>query len=188
MTHLFSLIAIASQLLIAPAESAETAEPTERGSMHKPTEIRHKSEDGQRVVEGLAGILADKLAPVDRKRLGKKVLSASRVSIVQGSFAGGGTRLVAVNVNLRMKDPAATQQYISGVFTVTDAGGLVSVVVSPRMRPEKFAVEKIGDIDGDGSDDFVYTSDSTDASTRHRVTWNGTEPRTTELQNAAPES
>ncbi len=182
MTHLISLIAIASQLFATP--DAETT----KGSMSKPTEIKHKSGEGQRVVEGLAAILSEKLAPVDRKRLGQKVLSASRVSIVQGTFAGGGTRVVAINVNLRMKDPSATQQYISGMFTVTDTGGLVAVVVPPRMRPEKFGFEKIGDIDGDGSDDFVYTSQGPEGSSRHRVTWNGSEAKTTELQNAGPES
>lgn len=128
-------------------------------------------------------ILAEKLAPIDRTRLGAKVLSKSRVSIVQGTFAGGGTRLVAVNVNLRMKDPEAPQQYISGIFTVTSDGGLVAVVVSPRMRPEKFAFEKIGDIDGDGSDDFVYASEGAEGPSRHRVTWNGTQPKTATLQS-----
>lgn len=154
--------------------------------MQKPIEIKHKSQAGQRVVEGLSGVLAEKLVPLDRRRLGSKVLSESRVSIVQGSFAGGGTRVVAVNVNLRMKDPAATQQYISGVFTVTDAGGLVAVVVSPRMRPDKFAFEKVGDSDGDGSDDFVYTAANAEETTRHRVTWNGAEAVSTALTNAGP--
>ncbi len=182
MTHLLSLIAIASQLTTAPAEDGNAA------SMQKPTEIKHKSEDGQRVVEGLAGILAEKLSPLDRRRLGKKVLSESRVSIVQGTFAGGGTRLVAVNVNLRMKDPEAAQQYISGIFTVASDGSLAAVVVSPRMRPEKFSFEKVGDIDGDGSDDFTYASESAEASTRHRVTWNGTEPKSTALTNPGGDS
>lgn len=182
MTHLLSLIAIASQLLTTPADDAS------KSSMRKPTELKHKSDAGQKVVEGLSGILADKLVPLDRRRLGSKVLSESRVSIATGTFAGGGTRLVAVNVNLRMKDPAATQQYISGVFTVTDDGGLVAVVVSPRMRPDKFAFEKIGDTDGDGSDDFVYTATNAEETTRHRVTWNGTETVSTALTNPGPSS
>lgn len=177
MTHLFSLIAIASQLLTTPADDAA------KSSMQKPTEIKHKSPAGQSVVEGLSGILAEKLVPLDRRRLGSKVLSESRVSIASGTFAGGGTRLVAVNVNLRMKDPEATQQYISGVFTVTDDGGLVAVVVAPRMRPEKFAFEKVGDTDGDGSDDFVYSAANAEETTRHRVTWNGTETVSTTLTN-----
>lgn len=180
MTHLISLIAIASQLITTPAEDAG------KSSMQKPTEIKHKSQAGQSVVEGLSGVLAEKLVPLDRRRLGSKVLSESRVSIVQGTFAGGGTRLVAVNVNLRMKDPAAAPQFISGVFTVTDDGGLVAVVVSPRMRPDKFAFEKVGDTDGDGSDDFVYTAANTQETTRHRVTWNGTEAVSTALANAGP--
>ncbi|MGH1346356.1 MAG: hypothetical protein ACRBN8_32615 [Nannocystales bacterium] len=180
MTHLFSLIAIASQLLTASADDGQ------KSSMQKPTEIKHKSQAGKSVVDGLSGILAEKLGPLDRRRLGSKVLSESRVSIASGTFAGGGTRLVAVNVNLRMKDPTATQQYISGVFTVTDDGGLVAVVVAPRMRPEKFAFEKVGDSDGDGSDDFVYTTATAEETKRHRVTWNGTEPVSTTLTNAGP--
>ena len=179
MTHLLSLIAIAAQLAAtAPAEG-------EKSGMQKPVAIKHKSADGQRVVEGLASILAEKLSPLDRTRLGRKVLSESRVSIAKGTFSGGGTRAVAVNVNLRMKDPDAVQQYISGVFTVDDSGGLVAVVVSPRMRPEKFSFEKLGDTDGDGSDDFVYVSESAEGTSRHRVTWNGNEPKTTTLQNAS---
>lgn len=180
MTHLISLIAIASQLITTPAEDAG------KSSMEKPTEIKHKSPAGQSVVEGMSGFLAEKLAPLDRRRLGSKVLSESRVSIVQGTFAGGGTRLVAVNVNLRLKDPEATPQYISGVFTVTDDGGLVAVVVSPRMRPDQFAFEKVGDTDGDGSDDFVYTAANAEETTRHRVTWNGTEAVSTALASASP--
>ena len=181
MTHLLSLIVIASQLL---STSAEEGDGNGTG-MQKPTEVKHASEDGQRVVGGLAGILADKLAPIDRTRLGTKVLSESRVSIVQGTFAGGGTRLVAVNVNLRVKEADGVPQFISGIFTVTGEGGLVAVVVPPRMRPEKFAFEKVGDIDGDGSDDFVYASEGAEGSSRHRVTWNGTEPSSTTLQDAS---
>lgn len=177
MTHLLSLIAIAAQL------ASITPDEGEKSGMHKPVAVKHKSADGQRVVEGLAGILADKLSPLDRTRLGRKVLSESRVSIARGTFSGGGTRVVAVNVNLRMKDPDAVQQYISGVFTVDDSGALVAVVVSPRMRPEKFSFEKIGDTDGDGSDDFVYVSESVETMSRHRVTWSGSEPKTTTLQN-----
>ncbi len=174
MTHLLSIIAIAAQLATPDAENP-AENPAEGGTMKAPTPIAHGSEDGQRVVEGLGNILAEKLSPLDRRRLGKKVLSKSRVSIAQGSFAGGGTRLVALNVNLRMKDPEAVQQYISGLVTVDDAGGLVSVIVPPKMQPEAFAIEKIGDTDGDGSDDFVYTATSAETTTTHRVTWNGTE-------------
>lgn len=182
MTHLFSLIAIASQLASAPANEAP-AEGSSKASMRRPVEIKHKSKAGQQVVEGLAGVLAQELSALDRTRLGRKVLSASRVSIVQGTFSGGGTRAVAVNVNLRMKDETKPQQYISGVFTVTDTGGLIAVVVPPRMRPTKYAFEKLGDSDGDGSDDFVYTAQSDQSITRHRVTWNGTKPSTSTLQN-----
>ncbi len=180
MTHLLSILTIASQLLFAPADDAE------KFAMHEPVEIKYKSPAGQRVVEGLPGILAEKLAPLDRRRLGSKVLSESRVSIVEGTFVGGGTRLVAVNVNLRLKDPADPQQYISGIFTVTDDGGLVAVVVAPRMRPDKFAFEKVGDTDEDGSDDFVYNATSTQETTRHRVTWNGEDPVSTTLVDTGP--
>ena len=45
--------------------------------------------------------------------------------------------------------------------------------------------EKLGDTDGDGSDDFVYVSESAEGTSRHRVTWNGNEPKTTTLQNAS---
>lgn len=180
MTHLLPFIAIASQLITTPADD------TGASSMQTPTEIKHKSPAGQSVLGGLSGILAEKLGALDRRRLGSKVLSESRVSIAAGTFAGGGTRLVAVNVNLRLKDPEATPQYISGVFTVTDEGGLVAVVVPPRMRPDKFAFEKVGDTDGDGSDDFVYTAANAEETTRHRVTWNGTQAVSTTLQGAGP--
>lgn len=156
--------------------------------MHKPTEIQHKSPAGQRVVEGMSGILGEKLGALDRRRLGSKVLSESRLSIVEGTFAGGGTRLVAVNVNLRPRDPADAPLFISGVFTVTDDGGLVAVVVSPRTRPERFAFEKVGDTDGDGSDDFIYNAANAEGTTRHRVTWNGVEAVATGLTNSGPES
>ncbi|MBV1858407.1 MAG: hypothetical protein KUG77_08340 [Nannocystaceae bacterium] len=180
MTHILSLLIIASQLLTTPTDDPASS------SMRKPVEIKHKSQAGQSVIEGVSGILAEKLGPLDRRRLGSKVLSASRVSIASGTFAGGSTRLVAVNVNLRMKDPAATQQYISGVFTVTNSGGLIAVIVPPRMRPERFEFEKVGDTDGDGSDDFVYTAANAEETTRHRVTWNGTEAISKTLTNAGP--
>ncbi len=169
MTHLLSIIAIAAQLVSAPP-SADGA-----GATKPARSIEHASEDGQRVVDGLGTILAEKLSALDRRRLGSKVLSESRVSIVSGTFAGGATRLVAVNVELRRKDPEAAPQYISGMFTVTDAGTLIAVVVSPRMRPEALAFDELGDTDGDGSDDFVYTATNTETSTSHRVSWNGTE-------------
>lgn len=185
MMHLFSLIAIAAQLAPAPAEEPtdNAAEETAKSGMRRPVEIKHKSQAGQRVVEGLGAILAKELSPVNRKRLGSKVLSASRVSIVQGSFAGGGTRVVAINVNLRMSDTAVEQQYIGGIVTVDDSGNLVSVVVPPRMRPLAYGFEKLGDTDGDGSDDFVYSATGSEQTWRYRVTWKGTEPSTTELQN-----
>ncbi|MCR9161462.1 MAG: hypothetical protein ACE37F_29810 [Nannocystaceae bacterium] len=179
MTHLLSLIAIAAQLASTTPEEETTS------GMHPPVAIAHGSADGQRVVEGLAGVLADTLSPLDRTRLGRKVLSKSRVSIAKGDFGDGGTRIVAVNVNLRMKDPEATQQYISGIFTVDDSGGLVAVVVSGRMRPERFSVEKVGDYDGDGRDDLVYVSEDAEGASRHRVTWDGSAPKTTTLQGAS---
>ena len=178
MTHLLSLFAIATQLISTPTDDAG------KPSMQTPSEITHESSAGQSVVEGLSRVLAENLSPLDRRRLGSKVLSKSRVTIYEGTFAGGGTRLVAVNVNLRHKDPEATQQYISGVLTVTEQGEFVAAVVPPRMRPEKFAIENLGDIDGDGSDDFVYNAENATEKTRHRVTWNGTEPISTTLQGS----
>ena len=121
-------------------------------------------------------VLDAELSAGDRRRLGRKVLSASRLSIVEGSFPGGGTSLVTVNVELRRADPEAAPLFISGAFTLDAAGTLATIVVPPKMRPQRHELEMVGDVDGDGMLDAVLTEIEEGAGLRKLVTWPGGAP------------
>ncbi len=138
--------------------------------------IALKSEDGQRRLEGIAKVLDDELSSGDRTRLGRKVLSKRRVTIAKGSFPGGADTLVTVNVDLRMRDPEAPQKYISGAFTMASDGELGAVVVPLQMRTDRIDLQSLGDVDGDGATDVVFTKSDATASAMHLVTWTGAAP------------
>lgn len=138
--------------------------------------VRVKSEEGKRLIEGIAKVLDEKLSSVNRRRLGRKVLSKSRISIARGTFPASGGFLVTVNVDLRGKDPSGPQKYIAGMFTLTASGDLATIVVPPKTRTKRFDVVSIKDMNGDGSDDFVFTALDAEQTVRHRITWEGSKP------------
>jgi len=136
-----------------------------------PTLVSQKTPQGQQWIEGVAKALQENLSSADRKRLGEKVLSPSRVAMVAGKFPSAGAVLVAVNVQLRVSDPEAPEQFISGIFTLTQDGALGSIVVPPKMRPNRYEITAVGDEDGDGLDDVQYQDHVAGAGTMHRVVW-----------------
>lgn len=166
-----AILAIITPDFTAPAEMTSF----DRAALHEPAPIKLKSEEGQRRLEGVAAVLQSELSALDRRRLGRKVLSERRVTISPGQFPGADT-LVAVNVNLRNKDPEAPQQYISGVFTMTAAGELGSIIAPIKMRPERYELGAIGDVDGDGAADVVFTVSTETTSQMHLVSWSAGAP------------
>lgn len=161
-----------------PTEPSSAPPPAEsQGSLREPTWVSHDSPEGKLWIEGTTRVLAERLSAFDRRRLGTKVLSTSRVSLAKGTFPNGGKVLVTVNVGLRTSDPQAEPQTIAGMFTLGADGGLASMVIDPRMRPSRMEVQGIGNLDGDGMDDFEYEETTPETIVRHRVTWPGGQPR-----------
>jgi hypothetical protein len=155
-------------------EAAPEDAPIDESKLHPVTPISHDSETGAVLIEGVGRVLEQQLGSLDRRRLGQKVLSERRVSIIEGAF-GDGVAIVTVNVELRVKDPSEPQS-ISGVFTLTAAGELGTIVVAPQMRPDNYLITEIGDVDGDGRDDLRLTTKSVSGEDARIVTWNGDVP------------
>ncbi len=171
----------------AASQSAAAEVAPSAGTVSKTSgAVSYDSAQGQRVVEALPGILAGELSTLDRRRLGTKVLSKSRVSIERGRFSKGGTMVVFVNVNLRAKDPEADPKFISGVLTVTDDGALASVLVPPKMSTARFDFEALSDGDGDGVDEVTYVATDPSGAQRRRVRVGDDGPKTTVL--SAPDA
>jgi hypothetical protein len=158
---------------VSAAEATSTPE-----AMRAPTETRHDSEDGTRMLDGVRATLDAELSSSDRRRLGRKVLSPARVRLVEGTFPGGGTTVVTVNVPLRLADPAAEPRFISGVFTLDDTGTLASVVVAPKMQAQRFDLTALGDTDGDAHDDLLLAVEGGGTVAQRIVTWTDGKPST----------
>jgi hypothetical protein len=175
MSPLLTLLAsFALTRLLAPAladENAAAATATDSPPMHAPTVLSHRTDEAIALLAGVRTTLDEQLSGTDRRRFGRKVLSASRVSMTHGAFPSGGTTVVTVNVPLRAKDPLAAPRFISGVFTLDDGGALASMVVAPKMQTQRFDLARIGDLDGDGFDDLelAITGDGSDE--RRTVHW-----------------
>jgi hypothetical protein len=145
-------------------------------ALHEAEPVRHTTDEGQRWLEGVRTVLDDKLSALDRRRLGRKVLSESRVRFAAGSFPQGGQTVVTVNVPLTMRDPEATPVWISGVFTLGADEELVSVVVPLRMQPARYDLQSMGDVDGDGRDDLLLEVTDPEGTTQRLVTWTADAP------------
>jgi hypothetical protein len=165
-------------LLVLPALSVATGDVSSSevvslaaAALHQPTEIRHRSDEGALMLAGVRVVLDGQLSSSDRRRLGRKVLSESRVRLIDGTFPAGGTTLVTVNVPLRLTDPAAEPKFISGVFTLDDTGALAAIVVAPKMQAQRFDVEAIGDSDGDAMDEVVLAVAGAEVPERRMVSW-----------------
>jgi hypothetical protein len=155
MYSLSTLLAVfAITHLLAPPSDADAPATLDRARLHEPVAISHASDEAVAMLAGVRTVLDDHLSDADRRRLGRKVLSASRVLMVGGTFPASGTTVVTVNVPLRSKDPLAEPRLISGVFTLDATGTLVEIVVPPKMGSKRFDLRAIGDVDSDGFDDL----------------------------------
>lgn len=165
------LILLASSWLTEPTASESAAPETDDAKLHAPTFLSARSDEATTLLDGVRTTLDAELSDTDRRRLGRKVLSETRVRIAAGAFPQDGAFVVTVNVPLRSKDPAAPQRFISGVFTLGGAGTLASIVEPPKMQTRRFDLARMGDVDGDGLDDLelAITGDGSDE--RRVVTW-----------------
>ncbi|MBL4683293.1 MAG: hypothetical protein JKY37_01795 [Nannocystaceae bacterium] len=145
--------------------------PFDGDALAEPSAVALKSKDGQLRMEGVANVLDTQLSRRDRIRLGKKVLSKRRVSISSGNFPGGADAVIAINVELRMRDPDAPQKFISGLFTMKSGGELGVVIVPLATRTERVDVLSVGDVDADGATDVVFTQTNGEISVMHLITW-----------------
>lgn len=153
------------------APTSATAPATDDAQLHAPTFLSHRSDDATALLDGVRSTLDAELSETDRRRLGRKVLSETRVRVAAGAFPQAGAFVVTVNVPLRSKDPAAAQRFISGVFTLAGDGTLAAIVEPPKMQTRRFDLARMGDVDGDGFDDLelAITGDGSDE--RRVVTW-----------------
>jgi len=160
-------------LLQSPAEATTPPEAPKApaGVLQPPTWVPHDSPEGQLWLEGTSKVLAEHLSSLDRRRLGTKVLSPSRVGLTKGKFPHHGDVLVTVNVELRVSEPDAAPQTITGMFTLTREGALASMIIEPKMRGARYEIRAIGHHDDDGQHDFEYDETSLTTVTQHRVTW-----------------
>ena len=181
-------------ILLAAPTAPSTALPTaaeasapaaiDESALATPTTLEHGQAVERGLIDAVRMVLDSQLSSGDRRRLGRKVLSASRVTIAEGTFPASGTHLVTVNVELRRADPAAEPLFISGAFTVDASGTLATIVVPPKMRPQRHELESLGDVDGDGLQDVVLTEIEAVAGVRRLVTWPGGTPSTRVLAPA----
>lgn len=175
-----------TETVAAPAAEAVPAADVDESALHPATLVDLRTDEGQTFVEAVRTVLDEQLAPIDRRRLGRKVLSASRVQITEGTFGAGATALVTVNVELRRKDPIDPPLFISGVFTLDAAGKLGAEIVPLQSRAQRYELESTGDTDGDGIDDFVLGVSDTEEEARRLVSWPGGTPTERALPPSEP--
>jgi hypothetical protein len=175
MSEILTLLAslVLTDLLEPEPSDAPTAVTvaTDESKLQTPTFLSHRSDEATALLEGVRTTLDTELSESDRRRLGRKVLSETRVRMAEGAFPQSGAIVVTVNVPLRMKDPLAEQRFISGVFTLDGAGALASIVEPPKMQTRRFDLARIGDVDGDGLDDLELAITGGDSDERRVVTW-----------------
>jgi hypothetical protein len=164
------LASLALRLLTLLGDDSVAAAPI-HAALAEPVVIAHATAEGETMLGGTRAALDTQLGNTDRRRLGKKVLSESRVKIVRGEFPGDADAVVTVNVELRRKDPADPVRFISGVFTLDATGTLAHVIVAPKMQAERFDLAGIGDTDGDAHDDLLLNVIGDNATSQRVVTW-----------------
>ena len=140
-------------------------------ALHEAEALRHATDEGQRWLQGARTVVDEQLSAVDRRRLGRKVLSESRVRFAAGSFPQGGQTIVTVAVPLTMRDPEAPPTWISGVFTLGADEQLVSVIVPLSMQTLRYDLRSMGDVDADGRDDLLFDVTDPQGTTQRLVTW-----------------
>lgn len=161
------LLAFAPPQFDAPAGVS----PFDGEALSEPSTVALKSEEGQMDMEGIVRILDAQLSRRDRIRLGNKVLSKRRVSITKGDFPDGADAVIAINVDLRLRDPEAPAKFISGLFTMKSGGDLGAVIVPLGIRTERVDVLSVGDVDADGATDVVFVQTEGEISVMHLITW-----------------
>ncbi len=173
-----TLLSVLLSLLSATAQTVEpTPEPAATSSEDAGSTVRYRSETGKAVAAALPDIFAENLSALDRKRLGRKVFSESRVQIARGTFPDGASMVVIVNVNLRSKNPDAPAKFIGGMLTMKDDATLGAIALPLRMREARFELEAVTDADADGTDEIVYVTQTQTESTRHRIRWTASGPK-----------
>lgn len=180
----FMAVQAASFTADTTASEAASAPAIDESLLAEPSFIEHERAAERGLIAAVQAVLDAELSPGDRRRLGKKVLSASRVTLAEGTFPASGTIVVTLNVPMRRPDPEAEPLFISGAFTLDAAGTLATIVVPPKMGPARHDLESTGDVDGDGMLDLVLTEIRADASTRKLVTWTGGSPSSSTLPAA----
>ncbi|MEM6294199.1 MAG: hypothetical protein AAGA54_23165 [Myxococcota bacterium] len=163
--------------LLSPTAQTEQTEPAAAASEASGITVRYRSTTGRAVAAALPEIFSENLSALDRKRLGRKVFSESRVQIARGSFPDGAGLVVIVNVNLRSKDPEGPTKFIGGMLTMKDDATLGAIAVPLRMREARFELEAVTDVDGDGTDEIVYVTQTQTDSTRNRIRWTDGGPK-----------
>ena len=127
-------------------------------------------------VAAVQTVLDEKLSRGARRKLGKKVLSKSRVTMIDGTFADGGTTLVAVNVPMR-----GYETFISALFTLDVDGDLATVIRAPKVRMDRYDPSSAGDLDGDGLDDILFRASYSEGGFTVLTRWDEGAPHTVML-------
>jgi hypothetical protein len=145
--------------------------------LRKPGRVALSSATGQEQLVAIRAMLDSKLSAADRKRLGKKVLSKTRVQMIEGSFPNDATMLVSIDVPMKV-EPGMS---ISALFTMTSDGEVATMLHAPKMRLEHFEPQSLGDIDADGLDDVVFESAYYEGRYKHLLRWSDAGPGVTTI-------
>ncbi|MCA9708471.1 MAG: hypothetical protein KDK70_21655 [Myxococcales bacterium] len=95
-------------------------------------------------------------------------LSAEHVTVVEGSFHGGFTHLVALL--LQPKPDAIGDDHVAGLL-LADATGRVEAVFPPDMTIDAYEVRYLVDLEGDGQDEVVWKSSYYEGSYSMFMAW-----------------
>lgn len=145
--------------------------------LRNPGLVALSSATGQEQLVAIRALLDTKLSAADRKRLGKKVLSKTRVKIIEGSFPNDATLLVSIAVPMKV-EPGMS---ISALFTMTSDGEVATMLHAPQMRLEHYEPQSLGDVDADGLDDVVFESAYYEGRYKHLLRWSDAGPRVTTI-------